>query len=116
MSDSAKEVKALGFFEGLCWVSSLGMSNVIFELDSKVVIDAVNNKKEDIIEFGSLISLYREIVLQIALGMLSLLGYKRIWLLISLLGHHVLMLVPWFLWIYLYVFDFSLRYFILVNE
>lgn len=46
-----KEGEALGLFEAIQWAISLNLSNVNFEVDSKVVVDNVL----DAIEFGTII-------------------------------------------------------------
>lgn len=50
-----KEGEALGLFEAIQWTISLNLSNVIFEVDSKVVVDNVKSNVLDAIEFGTII-------------------------------------------------------------
>lgn len=52
---SVKEGKDTGLLKALQWISLLGLSKVVFELDSKTVVDNVNGLCDDIAEFGALI-------------------------------------------------------------
>lgn len=38
----------MGLLYALCWDKDLGIQNVIFDLDSKTVVDAIKNPREDI--------------------------------------------------------------------
>ena len=52
-----REGEALGLHEALSWVKRLGYQQVVFELDAKSVVDAVNSDlhMSDVSEFGSII-------------------------------------------------------------
>ncbi|XVE88895.1 hypothetical protein DITRI_Ditri19aG0105500 [Diplodiscus trichospermus] len=52
---TAWEAEAVGLLEALSWSLALGFENVLFELDAKNVVAAVNSSLEDISEFGSII-------------------------------------------------------------
>ncbi|XP_075521064.1 uncharacterized protein LOC142554262 [Primulina tabacum] len=54
-----KEAEAMAFKEALSWVDDMGIQEVTFGSDSKVVIDAFNSRREDDSEFGILISACR---------------------------------------------------------
>lgn len=43
-----REGEAMGLLYALCWDKDLGIQNVIFDLDSKTVVDAIKNPREDI--------------------------------------------------------------------
>ncbi|XVF47134.1 hypothetical protein PTKIN_Ptkin03bG0084800 [Pterospermum kingtungense] len=54
MSDgiyAVKEGEAIGLFHAIRWVIDLGYDRVIFELDSKLVVDAINSTLMDVSEF-----------------------------------------------------------------
>lgn len=51
-----KEAEALALRESLYWVASLNFFNVIFESDSKIIVDATNCPMSNPIEIDSLIS------------------------------------------------------------
>ncbi|KAJ8623633.1 hypothetical protein MRB53_032163 [Persea americana] len=53
---SPNVAEANGFREVLSWVLALGINKVIFELDSKLVVDAVLANVLDMSEFGIIIS------------------------------------------------------------
>ncbi|XP_073042037.1 uncharacterized protein [Primulina eburnea] len=59
-----KEAEAMSFKEALSWVEDMDLQEIIFESDSKVVIDAVNSLRKDDSEFGALISACRVILRQ----------------------------------------------------
>ncbi|XVF71911.1 hypothetical protein PTKIN_Ptkin12aG0078100 [Pterospermum kingtungense] len=50
-----KECEALALLEAVKWMLSLGLKNVVFEYDAKLVIDAIRSKAVDQSEFGSII-------------------------------------------------------------
>jgi len=50
-----EEGEAWVLYQGIQWISSLGYHNVIFELDSKMVVDDVLNSKMNLFEYGSII-------------------------------------------------------------
>ena len=52
----------MGLAEALSWIGQLGMQIVIFEVDSKGVVDAINSYVLDISEFGSIIKDCKNIV------------------------------------------------------
>ncbi|XVE66467.1 hypothetical protein DITRI_Ditri08aG0081900 [Diplodiscus trichospermus] len=58
----AKEAEALCLLKAFEWIKSMDMANVIFEMDAKLVVDAINSTKHDISEFGSIISYSRTIL------------------------------------------------------
>ena len=58
---NAKEAKAIGMREAVLWVRQQGVQQVIFETDAKSTVDALNNKKTDNSEFGSIISECRDL-------------------------------------------------------
>ncbi|XP_073308286.1 uncharacterized protein [Primulina huaijiensis] len=61
-----KEAEAMASKEALSWVDEdMGLQEVIFESDSKVVINAINSQSEDDSEFGILISACRVILRQL---------------------------------------------------
>ncbi|XVF41286.1 hypothetical protein PTKIN_Ptkin01aG0268300 [Pterospermum kingtungense] len=57
-----REGEAIGILEALSWVYDLGFQNVLFESDSKVVVDAINSKGEDMSEFGTIIGHCRNLL------------------------------------------------------
>ncbi|XVF56012.1 hypothetical protein PTKIN_Ptkin06aG0082300 [Pterospermum kingtungense] len=59
---SVKEAEVFGLYEALLWLSSLNVSQVIFEMDAKVVVEAVKTYAYDITEFGSVVQQYRELL------------------------------------------------------
>ncbi|CAJ2646835.1 unnamed protein product [Trifolium pratense] len=54
---SVCEGEALGMWQAMSWVQNLGLSKVIFESDSKTLVDAVNSKSVGGSEFHALVSL-----------------------------------------------------------
>lgn len=50
-----KEGGAMGLLLALEWMEQLGMTHVIFEMDSKVVIDNLLHSCDEICEYGSII-------------------------------------------------------------
>ncbi|XVF80982.1 hypothetical protein PTKIN_Ptkin15bG0119900 [Pterospermum kingtungense] len=51
---TVKNEEAFGLFEALGWICNLGYCKVIFELDSKLVVDAIWSLIADITEFGAI--------------------------------------------------------------
>ena len=49
---SAKEAKVFGLREAISWVLSWGFSSVVFELDSKTVVNAFHSLQPDESKFG----------------------------------------------------------------
>ncbi|KAL8519132.1 hypothetical protein ACS0TY_010174 [Phlomoides rotata] len=43
----AEEVEAIGLFEVLSWIESIGVENVVVEMNVKLVADAVNKGEQD---------------------------------------------------------------------
>jgi len=54
--------EALGLCEALQWVMVLGLHNMDFSLDSKLVVDAVNSTVSNYSDFGSVISHCRQLL------------------------------------------------------
>jgi len=52
----AIEGEAMALLGAIQWVLSSGFQYVIFETDSKILSDAIFRKKEDISEFGSIVT------------------------------------------------------------
>ncbi|XP_073152635.1 uncharacterized protein [Henckelia pumila] len=50
-----KEGEAIGILEALLWVQSLGLKKVCFELDAKVVVEAINGSNIGVSEFSSIV-------------------------------------------------------------
>ncbi|XP_073278711.1 uncharacterized protein [Primulina huaijiensis] len=50
-----KEAEALALLEAMQWTSSFELQDVIFESDSKTVVNAITSKNVDYTEFGSII-------------------------------------------------------------
>jgi len=48
--------EALGLFEALPWLRVMSFDNVDFEIDSKITRDAFHSRREDISEFGHIIT------------------------------------------------------------
>lgn len=48
--------KALGLRDTLQWLADLGMDNIDFSLDSKLVVDVVNSNNSSNTDFGSIIN------------------------------------------------------------
>ncbi|XVF57505.1 hypothetical protein PTKIN_Ptkin06aG0210800 [Pterospermum kingtungense] len=61
------EGEAIGILKALSWIYELGFKNVLFEFDSRGVVDAINSNVEDMSEFGTIIG-YRRNLLQIEYG------------------------------------------------
>ncbi|XVE74733.1 hypothetical protein DITRI_Ditri12bG0041700 [Diplodiscus trichospermus] len=59
---SIKEGEAMGLYESLTWVTPMGMgyTNVIFEMDAKGVVEAVNRGAADVTEFGTVVDSCKE--------------------------------------------------------
>ncbi|XVF40504.1 hypothetical protein PTKIN_Ptkin01aG0118600 [Pterospermum kingtungense] len=75
---AVKEGEAFGLFEALLWVCNLRCQQVIFELDSKEVVDVVGRATLDFTKFGAIIRSCKQI-----LGMKEFsvqhVGRKLIW-------------------------------------
>lgn len=53
--DSVRECEAIGLAEAMLWVHEAGYTNMVFESDAKVVIDAIKSSEENRAKFGSII-------------------------------------------------------------
>jgi len=53
--------EALGLFHAIQWTSDMRMENIDFEVDSKVTKDAFSYRREDISEFGNIVSASRSL-------------------------------------------------------
>lgn len=59
---SVKEGEAMGLREALSWVQSLGLKKVCFEMDAKVVVDAIKSSGADVSEFGSIVQHCKDLI------------------------------------------------------
>ncbi|XP_073275463.1 uncharacterized protein [Primulina huaijiensis] len=59
-----KDAEAMAFKEALSWIESMNVQEVIFESDSKIVVEAISSETEDNSEFGAIISECREVIRQ----------------------------------------------------
>ncbi|XP_073295662.1 uncharacterized protein [Primulina huaijiensis] len=59
-----EDAEEMAFKEALSWVEGMNVQDVIFESDSKVVVEAINLEREDDSEFGAIISECREVLRQ----------------------------------------------------
>ncbi|XP_075475775.1 uncharacterized protein LOC142511746 [Primulina tabacum] len=50
-----KECEVLHLFNAITWIKEMNLTNVIFELDAKNVVDAIKSPDNDTTEFGSLV-------------------------------------------------------------
>ncbi|KAK6148628.1 hypothetical protein DH2020_019540 [Rehmannia glutinosa] len=57
-----KEVEAIGLKEALSWIIGLGMNNVIFETDAKVVVDGVVVSVSGELEFDAILDECRQLL------------------------------------------------------
>jgi hypothetical protein len=48
--------EAMGLFEALQWLSDMSFDNIDFELDSRIICDAFHSRREDVSEFGHIIT------------------------------------------------------------
>ncbi|XP_073271465.1 uncharacterized protein [Primulina huaijiensis] len=55
-----KEAEALALLDAIAWTTSLELHDIIFETDSKTVVNAISSKNVDHTEFGSIISSCRK--------------------------------------------------------
>ncbi|XVF49950.1 hypothetical protein PTKIN_Ptkin04bG0057500 [Pterospermum kingtungense] len=53
---SPKEGEIQGLLVAFEWVRSLGFCKTVFEIDAKVVINAIQGQQVDVIEFGSMVN------------------------------------------------------------
>lgn len=58
---SVREGEAEGLLAAIHWMQELGYYNVIFELDSKVVVDSMVNLSLENSEFGAIIMQCRDL-------------------------------------------------------
>jgi hypothetical protein len=70
------EGKAKSLLHAINWVIELGLLNVVFELDTKIVVDAVNNSKVDMTDFGSIIDQCRNLVQSLSNSSVVFIGKK----------------------------------------
>ncbi|XP_073025183.1 uncharacterized protein [Primulina eburnea] len=59
-----KNAEAMAFKEALSWIEGMDVQEVIVESDSKIVVEAISTEKEDISEFGAIISECRKVIRQ----------------------------------------------------
>ncbi|XP_073283689.1 uncharacterized protein [Primulina huaijiensis] len=59
---SVKEGEAMSLLEALSWVRRLGLKKVYFELDAKVVVEAIKSSDVGISEFGSIVQSCKDII------------------------------------------------------
>lgn len=57
-----REGEAMALLSALEWVEQLGMTNVIFEMDGKVVLDNILQSSDEQTEFGSIINHCKELL------------------------------------------------------
>ncbi|XP_073120864.1 uncharacterized protein [Henckelia pumila] len=57
-----KEGKAIGILEALLWVQSLGLKKVCFELDAKVVMEAINGSNIGVFEFSFIVRKCKDLI------------------------------------------------------
>ncbi|KAK6145715.1 hypothetical protein DH2020_022535 [Rehmannia glutinosa] len=53
--DTGVQGEGLSLLEGIKWSKALGLQNVIFEMDAKIVVDALKKTDTDLSEFGKII-------------------------------------------------------------
>lgn len=51
-----KECEVLVLYEAISWVASLGYENVMFEIDSQLVVKELEHNPDDGTEFGVILS------------------------------------------------------------
>ena len=54
--------EACCFKEALSWIKSLGLSNIIIEMDAKGMVDAFNSFSSDFSEFAAIIGACRKLI------------------------------------------------------
>jgi hypothetical protein len=87
--------EAIALLEAMKELGQKGFTNVIFETDSKSIVDAIERVSIGISEFSSLICIIKNIMsLHLSIDIKFV---KRIWLLICLLGRPFFDLVALFL-------------------
>ncbi|XP_075499452.1 uncharacterized protein LOC142537854 [Primulina tabacum] len=59
---NVNEGEAMGLLEALSWVRRLGLKKVYFEMDAKVVVEAIKSSGIDIFEFGSIVQSCKDII------------------------------------------------------
>ncbi|XP_073134911.1 uncharacterized protein [Henckelia pumila] len=89
-----REAEAIAFKEALSWIEEMGIQDVTFESDSKVVIDAVRGQREDESEFGIIIEECRRVLCNKPSFRFGFTRRQQTMLLTILLGNLVLSLVP----------------------
>lgn len=55
------EDEALGLLQAICWVIEIGVDSVIFETDSKQVVDEVTKDRVNLTKFGSIMAQCKEL-------------------------------------------------------
>lgn len=45
----------MGLLQAMQWAQSMQLTNVVFELDAKTVVDGIHSSNEDFFEFGSIL-------------------------------------------------------------
>ncbi|XVF80871.1 hypothetical protein PTKIN_Ptkin15bG0110200 [Pterospermum kingtungense] len=88
------EAEAFGLLSAMQWVRSLGLKQVIFEIDSKVVANVVCSPRLDVSEFGLLVQQRRSFMELEHVIRCALLRGKQMKSPIFLLGKLVYKLVP----------------------
>lgn len=56
------EAEALGLKEAILWLGELGLSNVLIELDCKLVVDSIVDGTKNQSEFGNIMSTCRSLL------------------------------------------------------
>ncbi|XVE87529.1 hypothetical protein DITRI_Ditri18aG0125100 [Diplodiscus trichospermus] len=59
---SPKEAEVLGLAEAIRWTPCMGWLNVVFETNAKNVVDSIPAKRQDVTEYGMLISSCKELL------------------------------------------------------
>lgn len=52
-----QEAEAIGLHDAILWLRQLGISNVHFELDCKLVVDSILDRTNNQAKFGNIISI-----------------------------------------------------------
>jgi ribonuclease HI len=59
-----QEAEAIGLHDAILWLRQLGISNVHFELDCKLVVDSIVDRTNNQAEFGTIISICKSLLSQ----------------------------------------------------
>lgn len=54
----------MGLLEALSWIQGLGHKKVQFDMDAKIVVDAIHSTKDNASEFDSIVKQYKYIIHQ----------------------------------------------------